>query len=235
MQTSDVPANFPVPFANAAGVPYIAAIPQASQIGVTAGKASLTDGFPPLTMTDLGAGGTWPFGQDFNGILKWSTDAIRWMQAGYFPKYDATFSTAIGGYPLNAVLLRGDGAGLWRSTTENNTSNPDTGGANWVTLGIQRSDFTGSFGSSAAWWRQAPDGWLEVGGTVSTTDFGSGFDMTFSKTFSVVLGITFSGIGESDNFPVISLTSLTTSSAHAIRGGSSHGARTVYWRAYGKA
>ncbi|KAA1174648.1 hypothetical protein FP026_29625, partial [Rhizobium tropici] len=69
MKASDIPVKFPIPFAASAGGGYIRAIPQASQIGITNGAASLTDGFPPLTFLPVGAGGTPPWGQDFNGIL----------------------------------------------------------------------------------------------------------------------------------------------------------------------
>ena len=44
-------------------------IPVASQIGITGGAASYTDGFPPLTMTPVAAGGIPPSGKDMNGVI----------------------------------------------------------------------------------------------------------------------------------------------------------------------
>lgn len=129
MQASNAPTKSAVPFANSGTKNTI---PVASQIGVTPGLASFTDGFPPLTMTPLVAGGVPPYGADFNGILNFLSSAVRWGQAGGSYSYDATFSTAIGGYPKGAVLVNSGATGLWMSTADNNTNNPDTGGANWV-------------------------------------------------------------------------------------------------------
>ncbi len=56
MLSSSIPVRFPIPFANNAGGGYIETIPTASQIGITDGRASLHDGFPPLNFADVGAG-----------------------------------------------------------------------------------------------------------------------------------------------------------------------------------
>ncbi len=83
MKLSDIPANkFPIPFANAAGPSYITTIPEASQIGITAGAASLTDGFVPLNFQPVGSGGVPPRGVDFNGLLKQITQWSQWQNAG---------------------------------------------------------------------------------------------------------------------------------------------------------
>ena len=138
MLASQVPANFPIPFANAAGVGYKNTIPQASQIGVLAGAASLTDGFPPLNFlpTPPYGSGVPPFGQDFNGILYEITASVQWAQAGGMPVYNSAFSTAIGGYPNGSVLLMASGNGMWMSTVDNNLTDPDTSGAGWKILSI---------------------------------------------------------------------------------------------------
>ena len=81
MQSSNIPSRIPVPFANAAGPSYVNTIPVNSQIGITNGRASLADGFPPLTFTPLSAGGIPPFGSDMNGILKEITAIQQWQQA----------------------------------------------------------------------------------------------------------------------------------------------------------
>lgn len=132
MQASNAPTKSAVPFANSGAKNTI---PVASQIGITPGLASFTDGFPPLTMTPLAAGGVPPYGQDFNGILNFLSAAIRWEQAGAPYFYDAAFSTAIGGYPKGAVLAATSGNGSWLNLVDNNTTNPDSGGANWVARG----------------------------------------------------------------------------------------------------
>ncbi|MDX3986179.1 MAG: hypothetical protein QHC88_13085 [Achromobacter sp.] len=131
MQASNAPTKSAVPFANSGTKNTI---PVASQIGITPGLASFTDGFPPLTMTPLAAGGVPPYGADFNGILNFLSAGTRWSQAGGGYVYDAAFSTAIGGYPKGAALVKSDLSGYWLNTTENNTTNPDAGGAGWTDL-----------------------------------------------------------------------------------------------------
>jgi len=137
MLVSSIPLRFPMPFAASAGGSYIRVIPSASQIGITPGAASLTDGFPPLNFTPVSGGGVPPFGQDFNGILNWTSAWNQWQAAGSPVVYDATFSTAIGGYPKGALLNAVTGVGFWSSTVDNNTTDPDAGGANWqqITFG----------------------------------------------------------------------------------------------------
>jgi hypothetical protein len=135
MLQSSVPPKFAIPWGNAAGSAYIRSIPQNSQIGVQNGAASLTDGFPPLTFVPETAGGTPPFGADFNGILKQVSQWCQWQSAGGPVFYDGTFSAAIGGYPNGAMLQSAIVPGfIWLSIADNNTSDPDTGGANWVQL-----------------------------------------------------------------------------------------------------
>jgi hypothetical protein len=121
------------PFGSSAGGSFITnPIPVASQIGITDGAASFTDGFPPLTMTQLDAGGVPPFGQDMNGILYMITGNIAFISAGQESVWSSTQASAIGGYALGAILARADGSGFWLCTTNNNSTNPDAGGAGWV-------------------------------------------------------------------------------------------------------
>lgn len=134
MQSSNIPTKIPLPFANAAGTGYRNTIPVNSQIGITNGRASLADGFPPLNFTPISTGGVPPFGGDMNGILYEITAIQQWQQAGGFFPFDSSFASTIGGYPKGAVLQSANGAGLWVSTIENNSNNPDTGGAGWVSL-----------------------------------------------------------------------------------------------------
>lgn len=134
MQLSNSPDKLVLPFAEAGGK---RAIPVASQIGITPGAASLTDGFPPLTRTPLSAGGVPPSGIDMNGILYEITDVIRWANAGGGYAYDGTFAadSNVGGYPKGARVMRSDGLGYWLNTIENNTTDPEATGAaiaGWV-------------------------------------------------------------------------------------------------------
>ena len=128
MQTSDSPNKVPLPFANSG---LKVAIPATSQIGIVDGAASYPDGFPPLTMTPPGSGGVPPNGQEMNGILFALSGGLRWLQGGNFSKFDSAFSTAVGGYPIGAVLRMANNAGWWRSLAEDNGTDPDAGGANW--------------------------------------------------------------------------------------------------------
>jgi len=132
MLASEIPAGVPLPFANS-GTKN--AIPTPSQIGITPGAASLTDGFPPLTMTPIAAGGVPPSGADFNGIFNLITAVQQWQSAGGIFKYDSDFSTAIGGYPAGAVLMSTDNKTQWLNLADNNETDPDSGGAaNWITM-----------------------------------------------------------------------------------------------------
>ena len=131
MDNTNLPSKFPIPFANSAGGIYARSIPQASQIAVTPGAASLTDGFPPLTFVALGAGGVPPAGADVNGLFRQITQGVQWNQAGGLYVYDSAFSATIGGYPKGCILAATTHAGLWFNLVDNNTTNPDAGGANW--------------------------------------------------------------------------------------------------------
>lgn len=131
MLSSQKPKLIPVAFATRGAKQDI---PVASQVSVTPGRASYTDGFPPLTRTPLSAGGIPPYGTDFNGVLNEISAAIRWANAGMGYTYDAAFSSSVGGYPKGAQLTKSTNDGIWLNTVESNTSNPDTGGAGWVDM-----------------------------------------------------------------------------------------------------
>lgn len=132
MQSSNVPSKFPIPFANSAGGLYTRTIPQASQIGLQDGAASLTDGFPPKCFVPVASGGTPPFGKDFNGLLKQVTQWNQWQQAGGPIVYDSSFQSAIGGYPMGAIIEIVAGGPAFISTVENNTVAPAVGAAGWM-------------------------------------------------------------------------------------------------------
>lgn len=132
MQSTSVPAKFPIPFASSAGGLYTRTIPQASQIGIQDGAASLTDGFPPKCFVPVASGGTPPFGKDFNGLLKQVTQWDQWQQAGGPIVYDSSFQSAIGGYPMGAIIEIVAGGPAFMSTVENNTVAPAVGAAGWM-------------------------------------------------------------------------------------------------------
>lgn len=129
MQSADIPSKSPKVFGESAGGTYIRTVPQTT---ADPAAASFDTGFPPQTFTDEGAGGTPPDGRDFNGILNFLSAWSRWQASGAPVAYDATFQTDIGGYPRGAVVMSAVTFGLfWLSTTENNVTNPDGGGAGW--------------------------------------------------------------------------------------------------------
>jgi len=152
MLSSSIPSVFNIPWANSAVAPYTHAVPEASQIAITPGAASLTDGFVPINFLSPLAGGVPPFGNDMNGILNQITAWLRWNQAGGVPGYNGAFQTAISGYPLGAVVQSASVPGkFWYSSTENNVTNPDTGGAGWsLIMGTVYAPLTG-VGASGTW------------------------------------------------------------------------------------
>jgi hypothetical protein len=124
----------PLPFA-ANGQKNV--IPEASQISIDPGAASLNDGFPPLTMIPRASGGIPPSGLDFNGAFNLITQSIRWAHAGGSYAWNSAFAldSNVGGYPKGAVLSRADLTGFWLNTVENNATNPDAtdgSAAGWV-------------------------------------------------------------------------------------------------------
>ena len=134
MQLTNTPAKLVLPFANAGAKNTI---PTASQIGITAGAASLVDGFPPLTRTPIAAGGVPPSGLDMNGILFELSAILRWANAGGGYAFDSTFAndSNVGGYPKGARVMRSDGLGYWFNTTDNNTTDPEANAAAAIAAG----------------------------------------------------------------------------------------------------
>lgn len=120
------PTQITVPFATS-GLKN--AIP--STANPVTGNAGYDAGFPAINMTAKEAGGIPPFGQDFNGIIFDITTAIRYLEAGMQFPYSSSFATAVGGYPLGAIVTRTDGTGFWRNGVANNTTDPETFGSGW--------------------------------------------------------------------------------------------------------
>jgi len=131
MNNSTPPVKIYTAFAQNATAGYITAVPQTTAVP---GAFSWSVGSGPETFIPPGSGGTAPLGDYFNGLMFQVTDNLRWVQAGGWFKYDATFATNIGGYPNQAIILKDDASGFYVSTVDNNTSNPNTGGANWTVM-----------------------------------------------------------------------------------------------------
>lgn len=134
MQLSNIPAKIAAIFAASAPTGYKNTIPL-TQAGISQpGQASFDVGFPSVTMQPASAGGINPYGQDFNGLAYALTGPLQWLCAGGTFPFDSAFVTAVGGYPKGAILQNANGDGYWLNIADNNTANPDTGGANWVPL-----------------------------------------------------------------------------------------------------
>ena len=131
------PVLMPVPFCNSGNK---ATIPvEAPTTPEEANNASYEAGFPPVTMIATEANGIPPRGVDFNGILYVLSTNIQNWNAGVQMKFNSDFCTAIGGYPLGAVLQSNDGKKAYVSAIENNTgdfnSNPELIGTDWILYG----------------------------------------------------------------------------------------------------
>lgn len=138
MQSSATPPRLPLAWAENGPRNTV---PVPSQVTVTPGAASWTDGFPPLTMTPARAGGIPPFGQDFNGALHGISAWTVWGCAGGPVTFDAAFASAVGGYPRGAQLASTTITGLsWLSAVDGNLTNPDAGGAGWFALFAPRME-----------------------------------------------------------------------------------------------
>ena len=79
-------------------------------------KASLQEGFPPITGLPINQGGIPPERQDFNGAMNLNSQFYFAFQNGWWPTFTQEVSDAIGGYPQGAVL--------WLFDTENNVYTP---------------------------------------------------------------------------------------------------------------
>lgn len=131
MQLSSAPIQLQLAFGNGdASKTYPLPVP--SQIGVTPGAASWTDGFPPLCATPVSSGGIPPSKADMNGAMFEMSGVDVWMSAGAGFKFSSVYAAAIGGYPKGARVLNAAGNGYWRSLADNNSNNPDTSGINWM-------------------------------------------------------------------------------------------------------
>jgi hypothetical protein len=136
----------PTPTPPAVATPFAVAggyntIPVASQIGVTPGAASFTDGFPPLTRTQLASGGIPPAGLDMNGILFMLSSHIAWLHAGGFYRFSADVVAAYTGYAVGAIIQSAiDPTQFFYNTVADNVNDPDVLTTGWA----QFSPYAGS-------------------------------------------------------------------------------------------
>lgn len=182
MQDSGAPTKIALPWGAGASSPYINSVPVPSQQGTTPGRASWTDGFPPLNAVLRASGGVPPFIGDMNGGLNQVSAGLQWLQAGPFLPYDATFQSAIGGYRNGSVVASVSTSGLyWLSTVDNNNTNPDSGGAGWeaivlagaALIGLQVFTASGTFTVPTAVTAVEYEIWGAGGGAGGTLGAGS--------------------------------------------------------------
>ena len=100
----------------------------------TTGRAGWDQGFSPINLTPVTAGGIPPFGQDMNGVLYDITSAIQYIQAGRSFPYNQDFADAIGGYGKGSLVsLDSDLSVVYKSKVDNNLTPPPS--ANWEVAG----------------------------------------------------------------------------------------------------
>lgn len=180
MQQSNVPTKVPTIFASSALPTDVTnPIPNAAQSG---GLASWPTGFQPINFTQVAAGGVPPWGKDINGLFLVLSAWAQWQAAGGPIFYDSTFAANIGGYPKGTIVQSTTYSELfWLCSADNNSSNPDTGGANWLPLSFNVSRGTQAFSISSTF--TVPSGVSSVyarvwgaggGGGGCTTNAGAG-------------------------------------------------------------
>lgn len=130
MNLSGAPAKLTAAFAVSGDKNVIPVVPS----GVP-GSASWDDGFPVDTGIPVSSGGIPPSRKDFNGAFNALSALDIWYSAGAGFLFDATFAANVGGYPKGARVLRVDNRGYWFNTVDGNSTNPDTGGAGWISEG----------------------------------------------------------------------------------------------------
>jgi hypothetical protein len=143
MLIASIPTKIDIVWASGAGGSAIRVIPDSSS---DPNAASWTLGWPPNTAVDPGAGGDPPDWRDFNGMPNMLSAWTQWQNAGAPVFYDAAFSSSVGGYPKYAMLANASTVGqFWISQVDNNTSDPDTGGANWLAFPQTIGGYVSSF------------------------------------------------------------------------------------------
>lgn len=100
-------------------------------VAPTTGFFSLDKGISDLNMIPRENGGIPPGGKDMNQILFELSATKRWFDAGGPILFDADYVKNINGYPKGTILTGNDYLTLWRSTVDDNATDPNNGGAGW--------------------------------------------------------------------------------------------------------
>lgn len=233
MQNSNRPRRLVKPFGAVAGSGFIRSVPIAAQPD---GAASYDTGFPPETFQPIASGGIPPSGQDMNGILFDATGNAAWSAAGGTAMFDSSYASAIGGYPMYALLASTTPGVLWQSTIDNNTGNPDAGAGGWTQVTV-------SADGSSNYYR-LPGGIIEQWGEVILPSTGepvvtAGLPVAFSSAFynvSLTPGLN-TPATVSDTWVQLLFSSRTTTSfqvQYQKSGGSTGGLYGFTWRAVGR-
>ena len=134
MNSLQAPEALKLPFANNGQKNTIPLVAE----GNSSNLASLTEGFPPITMRPKDDGGKPPEGKDFNGILYLATSFYFAFQNGWLPTFEQSVSDAIGGYAKGAILWY-DGResrqalqSAKNDNTDNFNENPEFIGTSWI-------------------------------------------------------------------------------------------------------
>lgn len=225
------PVNLKKPFADTGSKNTI---PVPSQIGITNGAASFTDGFPPLTTTPIAAGGVPPAGADMNGILNILSQHTLFANAGGKYRFDAALSTAIGGYPVGFVLQDNAGLNEYVNILAGNTtdfnSTPAAIGVSWILYaGTQVSSI------AANGYQKLPSGLIVQWGSLSTSASVSTtatFPIAFPNAVFAVNG-TWNGGGPAGYFVTCQSPSTTQFLADGWSNSTTRGSITVGWIALG--
>lgn len=109
------------------------------EVGVeNTGRASIKEGFPPITSLPKKQGGIAPSREDFNGLFNLLSQHNVFAQNGGSYTFNSKVAETIGGYPKDAILwyIKEAGIQILRSTVENNKDNfienPSVIGTTWV-------------------------------------------------------------------------------------------------------
>lgn len=173
MEASDIPTKFSVAWASGAAGGNSLAVPVTT---TSPNLPSLTLGYPPAQLTSLGSGGVPPNGFYENGLNNQITAWLQWISAGGPVTYDATFQTAIGGYPNGALIWSATTPFLqWLCVVDNNMTNPDTGGGGWI-----------SYQPVVRNWKSG----LSINTTLGNTTFGISPGVAADSTNTVMIPLT---------------------------------------------
>jgi hypothetical protein len=190
MLQASIPDKIPAPFASANLANANYPLPLNPPGG---GLASWLQGWTVINATAQSAGGIPPFWQDFLALAYTLSAWDQWDQAGGALSigYDSAFSANIGGYFNGSIIKSATANGLlWISQVDNNTSDPDTGGANWtpglVTASSNRANAVTMAGYTFA---GNPNG--NVAGTAATAT--SAPDLCWDRTHAILYACTVTG------------------------------------------